>query len=140
MKKIGWVSQLSLAVICCGMAISSQAGPSRQELIEKRIKPVGEVTLEGAAPVAAVSSGPLAADSGQKRYDATCHTCHATGLLGAPKFGDKAAWASRLADGKETIYTRAIQGYKGMPPKGTCMQCSDAEIRAAVDYMLAKAK
>jgi cytochrome c5 len=140
MKKNGWIGPLCLAVVCCSMAMTSQAEPSRQELIEKRIKPVGEVTLEGAAPAVAVSSGPLAADAGQKRYETTCHTCHATGLLGAPKFGDKAAWASRLAEGKDTVYTRALQGYKGMPPKGTCMQCSDAEIRAAVDYMLSKAK
>jgi len=75
-----------------------------------------------------------------QRYKAVCHVCHDAGIAGAPKFGDKAAWKERVAAGMPTVYDRALKGYKGMPAKGTCMTCTDDEIKAVVDYMIAAAK
>lgn len=65
--------------------------------------------------------------------------CHAAGLAGAPKFGDKAAWAPRLAQGKAKLYESALHGKNAMPPKGTYAG-SDDDVKAAVDYMAAAAK
>ena len=66
--------------------------------------------------------------------------CHATGVAGAPKAGDKAAWASHLSHGMDQLYTHAIKGFKAMPPKGGNVSLSDAEVKAAVDYMVSLVK
>ncbi|MBE7942698.1 cytochrome c5 family protein, partial [Ramlibacter aquaticus] len=80
---------------------------------------------------------------GQGVYSRTCVACHGAGVAGAPKFGDKAAWAPRIAQGKDTLYQHAINGYTGkngvMPPKGGNTALSDAEVKAAVDYMVGQA-
>jgi cytochrome c5 len=104
----------------------------------ERIKPVGAVCVEGkceAAAAAAPAAGG-APRAGDAVYTASCAGCHGTGAAGAPKVGDKGAWGPRVAQGKATLYTHAIKGFKAMPPKGMCMTCSDAEIKAAVDYMI----
>ncbi|MGE5648875.1 cytochrome c5 family protein [Noviherbaspirillum sp. UKPF54] len=95
-----------------------------------------------AAP-AAGAAAPAAADAGKKLYDSTCVACHGGGVAGAPKFGDKAAWAPRLKQGSATLYEHAIKGFQGkagmMPPKGGST-APDDEVKAAVDYMAAAAK
>jgi cytochrome c5 len=73
-------------------------------------------------------------------YDETCHVCHATGLAGSPKYGDKAAWAPRIATGVDALYNAALHGLRAMPPKGGNASLSDAQVKAAVDYMVAAAK
>jgi cytochrome c5 len=73
---------------------------------------------------------------GQKVYANTCSVCHAQGLLGAPKVGDVEAWAPRIAQNIDVLIEHAIHGYRRMPPKGTCIDCTDAEIIAAVKYMV----
>ena len=82
--------------------------------------------------------------SGDSVYKGACAACHAAGVAGAPKFGDKAAWAPRVAQGKETIYKHAILGFQGkvgvMPAKGGNTSLSDADVKASVDYMLAAVK
>jgi cytochrome c5 len=77
-------------------------------------------------------------DIGEKVYNATCSVCHAAGLLNAPKFGDKAAWAPRVAKGKDTLYSDALKGLNAMPPKGGNNTLKDEEVKAAVDFMLSK--
>ena len=83
-------------------------------------------------------------DSGEKIYQATCFACHATGVLGAPKFGDKADWGPRIAQGTDTLVQHAINGFQGqkgiMPPKGGRADYSDADVAAAVQYMVSKAQ
>jgi cytochrome c5 len=90
-----------------------------------------------AAPVLA------AADTGKTLYDQACIACHGAGIAGAPKFGDKTNWAPRLAQGTATLYQHAIAGFQGkagvMPPKGGST-APDADVKAAVDYMLSAAK
>lgn len=91
-----------------------------------------------AAPAVAVAStGDLV--KGEQVYTATCQACHAAGVLGAPKFGDKAAWQPRIAKGKDALYTDALNGFKMMPPKGGNALLKDEELKAAVDYMVSKA-
>lgn len=79
----------------------------------------------------------LSADAGQKRYEATCKLCHDQGLLNAPKKGDKAEWAKRLAKGKDTLYTHSIKGFNKMPAQAVG-DVSEAEVKLAVDYLIAQ--
>ena len=94
----------------------------------------------------AASSGTVAKseDTGKKVYDTTCFACHAAGVAGAPKFGDKAAWGPRIAQGMDVLHTHALKGFTGkagtMPPKGGNMSLSDADVKAAVDYMVEHGK
>ncbi len=108
--------------------------------------PVPAVTnVAAAAPAAAAASAaaPAAAAGnsagGEALYKQTCSACHAPGLLGAPKFGDKAAWAPRLAQGVPALVQSAIKGKNAMPPRGGS-SASDADIKAAVEYMANAAK
>ena len=93
-----------------------------------------------AAATAPVATAPAAASAnGENLYKQACQVCHGAGIAGAPKFGDKAAWAPRLAAGIDAVYASAVQGKGGMPPRGGA-QASDADLRAAVEYMAAAAK
>jgi len=92
---------------------------------------------EPQAESAAAPDEPQAASvDGQKIYQASCQSCHAAGVAGAPKLGDKEAWAPRIAKGKDALLISVTNGLNVMPPKGTCMSCSDEELSAAVDYMV----
>jgi cytochrome c5 len=96
-----------------------------------------------AAPAAAPAAPAASADAGKKIYDSACVACHGAGIAGAPKVGDKAAWTARIAQGSATLYEHAIKGFQGkagfMPPKGGST-ASDADVKAAVDYMVAASK
>jgi cytochrome c5 len=95
------------------------------------------------APAAAASAPAVSAASsaeGKKVYDATCMVCHGTGVAGAPKLGDKGAWAPRAAAGEDTMVKHAIDGIRAMPPRGGNANLSDAQVRAAVEHMLAALK
>lgn len=87
-------------------------------------------------------SGIAGADepAGKATYDTKCSVCHASGVAGAPKYGDKAAWAPRIATGMDALLKSATNGKNAMPPKGTCMDCSEADLKAAIEYMTAAAK
>ena len=92
------------------------------------------------ATTAAAAAPAAGAPDGKKVYDGVCAVCHGAGIAGAPKFGDKAAWAPRLKTGMDTLYASAIKGKAAMPPKGGNASLSDADVKAAVDYMAAAAK
>lgn len=135
-----------------------------EEAVAKRLKPVGEVAImspaereaKAAAAKAAATAAPkpeaiakapagaqpATADTGKGKsvYDSACAACHAAGVAGAPKFGDKAAWAPRLKSGMETLYTSALKGKNAMPPKGGNVSLADADVKAAVDYMVSQSK
>ena len=91
-----------------------------------------------AAPVAAAAPAAAGA-SGEALYNQACVACHAAGVAGAPKFGDKAAWAPRIATGLDTLVASVTKGKGAMPPKGGSA-ASDAELKAAVEYMVKAAK
>lgn len=85
----------------------------------------------------AANAGDLA--KGEQVYKASCASCHGSGLMGAPKLGDKAAWGPRVSKGKDTVYTNALKGFKMMPAKGGNPGLKDDEVKAVVDYMISKA-
>jgi cytochrome c5 len=107
------------------------------EAIAKRIKPVAEVNLGAAG---AGGKEPAAKADGRKVYESTCMACHGAGVANAPKFGDKKAWAMHLMHGTEHVYENALKGKGAMPPKGGNLTLSEAEVKAAVDYMLGAVK
>ena len=90
-----------------------------------------------AAPPAHAASGKV---DGKRVYESTCMACHGTGVANAPKFGDKKAWAMHLMHGTEHVYENALKGKGAMPPKGGNLTLSEAEVKAAVDYMLGAVK
>ena len=110
-----------------------------QAKIEENIRPVGQVNVgsvpASAAPGAAAAAAPR---SGDQVYTSACMACHASGVAGAPKVGDQAAWSARAAKGVDGLLSSAINGLNAMPPKGTCAACSDEELKAAIEYMLAQ--
>jgi cytochrome c5 len=112
--------------------------------VEQRIRPVGEIAkYDGAAPppaVVPVAAVAAKAKSGEEVYNGACVACHGAGIAGAPKTGDKTAWAPRIAQGAAILYEHAIKGYKGMPAKGGQTALSDDEVKAGVDYQIAKVK
>jgi cytochrome c5 len=90
------------------------------------------------------AAGASASAHGQQVFSQTCVACHGAGVAGAPKVGDKAEWGPRIAQGEQTLYQHAINGFQGkkgmMPPKGGNTALPDADVRAAVHYMVAQAK
>ena len=107
------------------------------EATAERIMPVGKVATEpSAAPVvaAAASARPKKPASAEAVYKAQCAACHAAGVLGAPKFGDKAAWAPRISKGYQALLTSVLKGKGAMPAQGG-KQFSDEEIGAAVKHL-----
>jgi cytochrome c5 len=92
------------------------------------------------APAAVPESAAADLAKGKTVYNAACFVCHATGAAGAPKLGDKALWAPRLAQGMDVLNTTALRGKGGMPPKGGRMDIPDADVLAAVAYMVNEAQ
>ena len=115
--------------------------------VEERLQPVARVAvagqdnsalkIESAGPAMPVAALP---QDGTAAYETACAACHAAGIAGAPKTGDKAAWGPRIAQGKDTLYTHAIQGFNGktgvMPAKGGRADWPDDLIKQAVDHMV----
>ncbi|KGC08193.1 MULTISPECIES: c-type cytochrome [Burkholderia] len=99
---------------------------------------IAAIPKAGEKPAAAPAAAD-AATAGKALYTSTCQACHAAGVLGAPKFGSKEDWAPRLKDSMDTVYNYALHGKGAMPPKGGS-NASDADVKAAVDYMVNAAK
>jgi len=102
---------------------------------ELRIQPVARVEMQKAA----VKSDGKPRD-GATIYNTLCSACHATGVAGAPKTGDKTAWAPRIATGSAALLKSATEGKNAMPARGGAADLTDAELKAAVDYLVGKAK
>ena len=126
--------------------------PVFQRQVEERIQPVARVAIAGqdnsslAPPAAAPAvAATAAADlTGEQIYNQACVACHGAGVAGAPKLGDKAAWAPRIAQGMDTLHKHALQGFQGkagyMPPKGGRTDLSDQSVMNGVDYIVAAGK
>lgn len=125
-------------------AVAGQDSKSwRSEASQReRTAPVGKVYVEGddipnPAPAVVASSGPR---SGEQVYNGACAGCHAAGVAGAPKLGDKAAWAPRLKTGDDALWNSLMNGKNAMPPKGMCMDCSEDELKAVLAYVVDASK
>ena len=133
--------RVALTLLAC-LFVSTGARalpPGTEDEIRARLQPAGAVCVEGddcgaaAAPVSAVGTGL----SGEEIYNRFCFACHATGAGGAPLLGDTGAWEPRVVKGIDELWQRTIDGIPpGMPARGTCMDCSDAELKTAAQYMV----
>ena len=120
------------------------AEPQAPAAADAAAAPAAEAAPTAAPAAAPVAAAPAAAavpvaGAGEALYKQACSVCHAAGVAGAPKFGDKAAWSARVGLGLDGLTASAIKGKNAMPPKGGST-ASDADIKAAVEYMLAAVK
>lgn len=126
------------ATVLALWAASAQAATNDD--IAKRLEPVGKVCIQGEeckGMEVAVTAGGGGAKTPDEIIAKHCNACHSTGLLGAPKIGDTAAWKERAdhQGGLDGILAKAITGINAMPPKGTCADCSDADLKGAIEKM-----
>lgn len=142
-----------------GLKVESKSSEASATAVAERLKPVGTVVI-GEVPAPAAGAGPAGVSpavksasgaavktaaaggpgAGKRLYDTVCMACHAAGIAGAPKTGDKAAWKPRIATGKEALYNSALHGKNAMPAKGGLASAPDADVKAAVDYLVSQAK
>jgi len=144
-----------------GISVGKDDPAMSEEAVAKRLKPVGELVLAGSPQAAAATAttaatnvpavagaapaaapAPAAAAGGANKaksiYDASCAACH--GMAGAPKLGDKLAWAPRIKAGNATLYNSSLKGKNAMPAKGGNPSLADADVKAVVDYMVGQSK
>lgn len=130
-----------ILVLCgiCSAIILAQAAfadnPTRAQMIEANTSPIGQVDVAGASAQAAASAtnAPL---TSEQLYKKNCAFCHDSGAAGAPKYGDASGWSAHLAKGHDVLKEHALKGFKAMPAKGLCPQCTDEETLASLDYLL----
>ena len=128
--KVKFIMALMLSIAMSSvMAIAQE----KDDDIAKRIMPIGKIHVAGAQAETAAAAGPR---SGADIYNASCVACHGSGVLGAPKKADAAGWGPRLEAGFDSVWQNAINGKGAMPPKGTCANCSDDDIKAAIEFMI----
>jgi cytochrome c5 len=125
--------------------MANQSGANFKEPAAKPAAPAPAATAASAAPAPAAAAAPAAgkggdASKGKAVYESTCVVCHGAGVAGAPKVGDKAAWAPRIKAGPDALHASALKGKGAMPPKGGNASLPDADVAAAVDYMVSQSK
>ena len=150
---IGALIVVALIILALARAVAGRtqelevySDPKYIASVEERIKPFAREAVAGAdnaamaiaSPAGTVAVALAVPKDGPSLYDAVCKTCHAAGLVGAPKFGDHTAWAPRIARGKATLYLHALKGFNAMPAKGARTDLSDELIKAGVDYLVLK--
>jgi cytochrome c5 len=134
---------LAAAMVCLSLGSAASAErvpPGADDDIRERLAPFGEVCVVGsvcAGGVVASSAVDAVAGgkSGEEVYNTFCFACHTAGVAGAPKLGSAEDWAPRLDKGMDAMWETTVNGLGTMPPKGTCMACTDEELQAAIDYM-----
>lgn len=148
---------IAVAIVIFGVARAVGNSTQRQHVqqedlyvtsVAARVAPPVRVAVAGsdnsaltiAAPTASAAPAMSVPADGIALYDVACHTCHGPGIAGAPKVGDKAAWATRIAQGEATLYKHALEGFTGehgvMPAKGGRMDVPDDLVKASVDHMV----
>lgn len=136
MKKTSLVLAISLAALLSACGKQERAAPEAST----------PAILEAAAPapIPAAESAMAEPTQGKSVFNKTCAMCHAVGAAGAPKPGDQADWAPRIAQGMDVLYKHSIEGYTGakgvMPARGGAATLTDDEVKAGVDYMVSAAK
>lgn len=136
MKKTSLILAVTVAALLSACGKQESAPPETS----------APVAPEVAAPAAAPVAEPAVAENtrGKSVFNNTCSMCHASGAAGAPKPGDQADWAPRIAQGTDVLYKHAIEGFTGakgvMPARGGAAALSDDDVKAAVDHMVALSK
>ena len=137
---------LAIILVITATSLTSEVTEYKPEaVVIENIKPVGQVYVAGesepeSAAMAADAGTAAGPKSGEEIYNSNCMACHTTGAAGAPKLGDTAAWAPRIAQGKDKLLANATNGLNAMPPKGLCMACSEAELQGAIEYMVSQSQ
>jgi cytochrome c5 len=145
---------LGIWVLARNVAVDTQEAhvqqdPAMQAAVNDRIAPVAKLAVSGEDNSALAAAKPAAAEPaaelpGEEVYSMACIACHGAGVAGAPKQGDKAAWAPRIAKGADTLHKHALEGFQGqagfMPPKGGRVDLADKSVMNAVDFMVAASK
>lgn len=160
-KLIGGLLVLTVVLILAALAIydrePKETDPNAQAQVDARIAPAGAVyagntgraAMQAAADAAAKAAAAQVAyggtTDGKTIFDHLCTSCHTAGIAGAPKLGDKAMWAPRIAEGLDTLIKHATEGYHGpdgnfMPPKGGNPALTDEQVKAAVTWIVGQAK
>jgi cytochrome c5 len=128
----------------CGKQEEAPAPAAEPAAAAAPAAPAAPATPVPTEAVATTAAAPAANEAGEKVFKSTCAMCHQSGAAGAPIAGNKDDWGPRIAQGKDTLYTHAINGFTGqkgaMPAKGGNTSLADADVKAAVDYMVAKAQ
>jgi len=103
------------------------------------MKRIVQIAVIGIA-LLAENSAVQAFDAGVSVYNSKCIICHGSGVVGAPKMGDKEAWAPRIATGMDAMLANVIKGKNAMPPKGACTECSESDLVSAIEFMVSRSQ
>ena len=112
-----------------------------EAIMTERLAPIGKVNTDVAAvaaPAAPAGAAAASGDPGEALYNRVCQACHAAGVAGAPLLGNKEAWQPRVDQGEAALLQSVVNGKGAMPPKAGCTDCSEDELKAAIDFMLSK--
>lgn len=136
---VRYLSMIVMMAFVVSANATSDCSERQLNAIKERIKPVGELCLEGDESCAgATASVSKQARTGEQVFNGACTACHSMPIasaLGAPPVFDKSAWGKRLEKGLDATLKNALNGLNAMPAKGNCLDCSDDEIKAAIKYM-----
>lgn len=119
---------------------------TEEQLIDQRLAPIGDVQISGDASTQMAATAPVSGaaagvpKAGKEIWGGTCSACHQAGLLGAPKIGDKAAWAPRIAKGMDVLKQHALHGFNQMPAHGGNSALTDDDVVKALEYMVGQSK
>ncbi|MGQ0586913.1 MAG: c-type cytochrome [Gammaproteobacteria bacterium] len=135
---LGILGAFTFTIIFIANSVGAHPGDAASlARVEERIKPVGEVVTDASRLLEVASAAPARAPmTGPEVVTKVCGACHGTGVLNAPKIGDKAAWAKLKAMGVKTLVASSIKGKNQMPPRGGDASLSEAELQAAIEEML----
>ena len=129
-----------LVALATGCSDQQPADPLQTQATEApAMQKAEQATAPPAAtpePAAATGSAVVSSSDGESIYKKVCMSCHAAGIANAPKLGDTAAWAPRIAKGNDALFESVRDGLNVMPPRGACASCSDEDLRSAMEYMV----
>ena len=136
---LGFLGAFTFTIWIIAHSVGAQEVPDEAaaKRLEERIKPVGQVVTDASQLLAMTAAAPArAAMSGEEVVTKVCGACHGTGVLSAPKIGDKGEWGKRKAAGMDALMASSLNGKNQMPARGGDPSLSDAEVKAAVEQML----